>query len=51
MSKLARSQAEFEAQVKAGICIICGRPAQAGTRYCYGDGGCRGLNPKGVSNA
>lgn len=35
-----RMQAEFNAQVALGVCIICGGTAEQGTRYCGGSGGC-----------
>ena len=37
----AERQRVFDAQVEAGVCIICGRAAKKGTRYCGGDRGCQ----------
>lgn len=37
---MLQRQARFDAQVAIGICIFCGDPAEIGTRYCGGDGGC-----------
>lgn len=35
-----RAQSEFDAQVAAGVCIVCKDSAAPGTRYCGGDRGC-----------